>query len=182
MLFRSYIRGRLKAIIVKRAIDGFVPRDTSARRTAVDNQRNSAINFGDTGHDVPVRRHQQLPRQPITSAPNRGIRSDIDESLREISNNLDLSPSKHSGKGAPKNGQKKRDWKKIAKRAAIAITVIVLGIGIFLGVRALMAGNAVFKGDIFGFVQKKPLKQNTHGRSNILILDTSELFRSYDEL
>ncbi len=160
--------------MVKRAIDGFVPRNTPARRAPVDSQKKPAVNFGDMGHTVSVRRQQQLPPRPITSAPNRGVRSDIDESLREISNNLDLSPSKHSGKGAPKNGQKKRDWKKIAKRATIAITVIVLGIGIFLGVRALMAGNAVFKGDIFGFVQKKPLKQDAHGRSNILILGTSE--------
>ena len=158
--------------MVKRAIDGFVPRNTPARRAPVDSQKKPAVNFGDMGHTVSVRHQQQLPPRPITSAPNRGVRSDIDESLREISNNLDLSPSKHSGKGAPKNGQKKRDWKKIAKRAAIAITVIVLGIGIFLGVRALMAGNAVFKGDIFGFVQKKPLKQDAHGRSNILILGT----------
>ena len=160
--------------MVKRAIDGFVPRNTPARRAPVDSQKKPAVNFGDMGHAVSVRRQQQLPPRPITSAPNRGVRSDIDESLREISNNLDLSPSKHSGKGAPKNGQKKRDWKKIAKRATIAITVIVFGIGIFLGVRALMAGNAVFKGDIFGFVQKKPLKQDAHGRSNILILGTSE--------
>ena len=138
------------------SIDGFVPRNTPARRAPIDSQKKPAVNFGDMGHTVSVRRQQQLPPQPITSAPNRGVRSDIDESLREISNNLDLSPSKHSGKGSPKNGQKKRDWKKIAKRTAIAVTVVVLGIGIFLGVRALMAGNAVFKGDIFGFVQKKP--------------------------
>lgn len=158
--------------MVKRAIDGFVPRDDSVHRPTV-NERNKAVDFGDMGHAVPVRK-QQLPLQqrPATSDTN-SIRSDIDESLREIGNSLDLSQPVRGSK-QPKNGRLKRDWKKIAKRAVIAIVVIVLGIGIFLGVRALMAGNAVFKGDIFGFVQKKPLKQDANGRSNILILGTSE--------
>ena len=73
--------------MVKRAIDGFVPRNTPARRAPVDSQKKPAVNFGDMGHAVSVRRQQQLPPRPITSAPNRGVRSDIDESLREISNN-----------------------------------------------------------------------------------------------
>lgn len=98
--------------MVKRAIDGFVPRNTPARRAPVDSQKKPAVNFGDMGHTVSVRRQQQLPPRPITSAPNRGVRSDIDESLREISNNLDLSPSKHSGKGAPKMAKKSAIGKK----------------------------------------------------------------------
>ena len=53
------------------------------------------------------------------------------------------------------------------------VLIIVLAIGWF-AYRALMASKSVFKGDLFGLVQQKPLKQDANGRSNILILGTSE--------
>jgi len=40
--------------------------------------------------------------------------------------------------------------------------------------RAFMASSHIFKGDIFGLIQQKELKADSNGRSNILLLGTSE--------
>ena len=37
-----------------------------------------------------------------------------------------------------------------------------------------MASSHIFKGDIFGLIQQKELKADSNGRSNILLLGTSE--------
>lgn len=123
-----------------------------------------------------------LPKPaPISTAPRTAARTanglnraDIDKSLREISNQLSDVDD------APKGGKKKRGKKpvsrrrKIIKRVIIALVVVILLVVGWFAYRALMAGKSVFKGDLLGFVQQKPLKQDANGRSNILILGTSE--------
>lgn len=75
-------------------------------------------------------------------------------------------------------GKKKRHQpigkKKLIKRIAIALGILILLIGGYLAVKAIMASASVFKGDIFGLVQSEPLKKDANGRSNIVIFGTSE--------
>lgn len=101
-------------------------------------------------------------------------RSDVDESLREI----DTAPApetKLPKKARKRGGEKARfDRRKNAKRVVIALLVAVVAVGGWLAIRAVLASNAIFKGDLFGLVQSVPLKQDKNGRSNILIFGTSE--------
>lgn len=108
--------------------------------------------------------NQGLSRQ--TSALSR---SDVDESLRDIDSTSVQAPKQQHRRGGLKSNRKK-----IIKRVAIALLVIMLALGAWLGVKALLASSSVFKGDVFGLIQQKELKTDANGRSNILVLGTSE--------
>ncbi len=76
---------------------------------------------------------------------------------------------KRGGRGKPRSAR--RIW---TKRIIIALVVIAIGFaGVFVA-RALMASSRIFKGDLLGFIQQKELKKDANGRSNILLLGTSE--------
>src|SRR5690606_30633859 len=105
---------------------------------------------------------------PPVITPEKGhglVRSEIEESLSQIDQ---------------QSGQKKKrrklplNRKKFIKRLLIALLLIVLAGGVFLGIKALIASGNIFKGDLFGLVQSAPLKTDANGRSNILIFGTSE--------
>jgi anionic cell wall polymer biosynthesis LytR-Cps2A-Psr (LCP) family protein len=63
---------------------------------------------------------------------------------------------------------------RLVKPILIFILIIGLLIGAWLGVKTLLASNSIFKGDVFGLIQHKDLKMDSNGRSNILVLGTSE--------
>ncbi len=93
-------------------------------------------------------------------------RADIDESLREID---DTPPPK----------KKRRTWRRIGFKRLFKWFVILalfagVAVGGWLGYKALGSVNSVFRGSILGLTQKKPLKQDVNGRSNVLIFGTSE--------
>ncbi len=97
-------------------------------------------------------------------------RSDVDESLAEIdAEERDEEPKKP---GRPP--RKPLSKKKIIKWAILALILIALGIGGFFVYRVLSTGGSVFRGDIFGLLQQKDLKMDANGRSNVLIIGTSE--------
>lgn len=56
----------------------------------------------------------------------------------------------------------------------IVLLIAAIGFGGWVGVKTLLASNAVFKGDIFGLVQQRQLKMDGNGRTNILVFGTSE--------
>lgn len=88
-------------------------------------------------------------------------RSDIDESLKKF----EEKPFK----------KKKRITKKGVKRFFKVLAVIIVLIGLFLLVKAFIAGSKIFGGNLFdAFSSSQPLKQDANGRSNILIFGTSE--------
>ena len=74
-------------------------------------------------------------------------------------------------KGRKKPQSTRRKW---IKRIIIALVIIGVGFGGMLLWRAFMASSHIFKGDIFGLIQQKDLKADSNGRSNILLLGTSE--------
>ena len=159
----------------KSTIEGFVPR------------RGSGGLSSDGAHQkLPPARVSNFERravisdtapQPITqtnglrpTASHGLTRSDIDESLKQI----DRGPQPGELTKKHKRGGVKSRRRKITKRIVIAIIIILVGIGAFIAIKAFIASGSVFKGDLFGLVQQKKLKQDEGGRSNILILGTSE--------
>lgn len=161
----------------KISADGFIPRrsatgaglskhtrlsDTPAsphglkRRTAPDTQQ--AL-----GHQGVAPSEHGVSRQPTATIR----RSDIDESLRDID----------AQEAAPKPRRRGGLWsqrKRIVKSLMFIIVVVGVAIGGWLGVKTILASNSIFKGDIFGLIQHKELKKDAKGRSNILVVGTSE--------
>lgn len=167
------------------AIDGFVPR------------RSPGVIGSDVNRTLPPAQLTNFNRPPVPHAPNanpataaprrhapapeastnalkpdqtRGlVRADIDESLREI----DAAPKdKKSKRHHAKSGKTRR--RRIIKWLSIIILLGLVGSGIYVAIHAVLASNSVFKGDIFGLVQQKKLKQDEGGRTNILLFGTSE--------
>ena len=64
--------------------------------------------------------------------------------------------------------------KRIIKWTLIGIVLVIVALGAYVGIKALMATGNVFQGNILGLTQREPLKQDANGRSNILIFGTSE--------
>ncbi len=162
-------------------IDGFVPRRSP---TSVGSDVNRTLppadltNFqrtiaGQSAAKV-KKSHQPIEPEASTLKPveSHGLsRSDIDESLREI----DEKPEeKKRGRGRKAGKGKHPRRRKIIKWVIIAILLALLGVGIYVGVKAVLASNSVFNGDIFGLVQHKKLQQDEGGRTNILVFGTSE--------
>jgi hypothetical protein len=142
------------------SMDGFVPRRP--------NRRVGGAIAGQKPVDQPKPR--ELNASPA-AMPKRGVikRSEIDESLRGIDDTETSSPRKN--RATPVQKSNRRKW---IKRIAILLLVILIGIGAYVGLKAISASNNVFKGNIFEVFQNVPLKQDSNGRSNILIVGTSE--------
>lgn len=106
-----------------------------------------------------------LPRrQNVAPASSSGLkRSDIDESLQKFDQ---------------VEGKKRRRFrpsKKLFKRIFLFLLVIIVLIGGYLGIKALIAGSNIFGGNLFDILsQAQPLKTDVNGRSNVLIFGTSE--------
>ena len=171
----------------KRAVDGFVPRRQLPEVSVEGLERSPSGNSMRRRVTASGANHTGLPKPLSSPAPSRAAQrastagrsdsADIDASLQEIGNlsDLDVSPTPSGRRRRDKKSHKPISRRrKIIKRGIIAfILIIVLTAGWF-AYRALMASKSVFKGDLFGLVQQKPLKQDANGRSNILILGTSE--------
>jgi polyisoprenyl-teichoic acid--peptidoglycan teichoic acid transferase len=171
----------------RHSIDGFVPRRAGSRlgeqhpgQAGDLRRRQSSPQLA--GVRPPARRAVQsgAPKAQQGAAPlgysDRGLlRRDIDDSLNSIPDTAPNAPKKRSwlfGKkkivaGKPKN-------RRIVKWAIIAIVIILAAIGGWLAYKTFTASNNIFKGNIFGLAQSQPLKQDSNGRSNILVLGTSE--------
>lgn len=169
----------------RHSIDGFVPRRAGSQLG--EQHPNQA---GDLR-----RRHGQQPgglQRPSSqsygtgaaqqgAAPlrysDRGLaRRDIDESLSNIGDTSPEVPKKRKWlfrkKAAAlpaKTG--KRRW---VKWAIISVVIILGLLGSWLAYKTLNASGNIFKGNILGLIQSQPLKQDANGRSNILVLGTSE--------
>lgn len=160
------------------SIDGFIP-------------RRSGNELGDLGHldafdaeklnvepkllnvkgDNPDR---ELGRQSMGQSVGR---SDIDESLRDIDDTArqEKKPSRRQRKRIEKMSKKPRGkWRRFTKWFLIVGVVSIVAVGGFALYKFIAAGNNIFQGNLFGLFQNQPLKQDGNGRSNFLILGTSE--------
>lgn len=150
------------------SIDGFVPRrpggvvggSNDVRRDAKAEVTSSPLRQSNSAQQVPA---DKLPR------PTGGLRrSEIDESLKGID-----TPPEGSGKKRKSPEQRARRRKTI-KRLVILFFILIIGLGIFMGIRTLMASGNVLRGNPLDFIQHTPLKMDANGRSNVLVVGTSE--------
>lgn len=167
------------------SIDGFVPRrartslgtrsslGTDARRNSQTRPQSvSANSKGLRG----INRTMSNTASPLRS--NRGIgRADIDESLSNI-DQLSKSPKKISRR-------QKRIMKKLARkpkskirrlveRCLIVLAILGLCIGGYFIYKISNAGGNMLQGSLTDLFQTKKLKMDSKGRSNFLVLGTSE--------
>jgi LCP family protein required for cell wall assembly len=107
---------------------------------------------------------------------DRGLsRQDIAESL----NGINDSAPKTAKKGKWPFGKKKLQApvlkkRRVTKWVIITIVTILVLVGGWLAYKTFHASGNIFKGNILGLIQSQPLKQDTNGRTNILVLGTSE--------
>jgi len=155
-------------------VDGFVP-------------RKSGSNLGDQhqkGADSRVRPIDRSLHTNSQSATPLGIprieksigRIDIDESLREIDDGQSTTTRTHLDRKSigVKVKRPAGRFKKIIKYILIFILLAGLAAGGYMGYKFIMAGGNIFNGNILDIINNQPLKQDENGRSNFLILGTSE--------
>lgn len=156
----------------KPSMDGFVPRRPGSQlgeRHVGSPNRQQVSPMG-------LRQADPTPKEmpAVIQRSQLGIaKSDIDESLRGIDAPEEESKRGHRRRRSKDKGavSKKR---RIIKWVLIFIAVAILAVGGWLAYKTLIAGGNVFKGSLLGLIQNKPLKQDENGRSNILVLGTSE--------
>ena len=144
------------------SLDGFVPRRPGAQ-SATELGKQSGDRFNTPRPISTVAR----PSSKTVGASSI-VRGELDESLKGI----DLP---EEGKNAKKrrSGKQKSKLRRIIKWVVILLVIAGLGIGGYLAYKTLNAGGQIFKGSLLDIVQNQPLKQDTNGRSNILVVGTS---------
>lgn len=154
------------------SMDGFVPR----RRGTTAGSTKGALSSSTESAVRPVELQDVSARKGSLERSNMGLsRSDIDESLREIDDeefNLDKKPKKGRKKDKVQKPHSKK--RKIIKWIVLLLLAALVGVGVWMGYKFIASTDNIFKGDIFGLVQKKELKMDSKGRSNVLIFGTSE--------
>ncbi len=149
-------------------LDGFIPRRANS-------QLGEQHRPGASKNETPSGLHPGRPEgaaRPTTLRPSNAaaIRSEIDESLKSIDTDGQLTKGKKNRRrGAPRSRTKR-----IIKWVIILFLVVALGVGAWVAYKAFHAGGNIFKGSILDLVQEQPLKQDANGRSNVLIVGTSE--------
>ena len=108
----------------------------------------------------------------------RGLgRSDITESLQ----NIDISSEKSHKLSRKelkllkkKNKKPKKLWVRIVKWVILLIILSGLAVGGYFAYKIANTGGNIFQGNILAIFDNQPLKKDINGRSNFLILGTSE--------
>lgn len=153
------------------SIDGFVPRRSGAQ---VGGLHASDAKPAKTNHTTLRELHTASSNSHRTEPARRQVgikRSEIDESLKGIDAPSGDGSKKQKRRKSPEQKARRR---KVIKRVALLLIVILVAVGGYVGVRALMASDRVLNGNILDVFQNKPLQQDSNGRSNILVLGTSD--------
>lgn len=148
----------------KHSVDGFVPRNRGRAVGAVP------VHTPADPKLPHVNAPEHTPGIETDNRPRVGVsRSEIDDSLKQID-----EPERDTKGRVKKTPEQKAKRKKIIKRVLICLLVIILAVGGYVGFKVFAAGSKAFRGNILDFVQKAPLKTDENGRSNILVVGTSE--------
>lgn len=165
------------------SIDGFIPRRAGSQLG--DHHGQSSVPPRRMPQPAPAPSHNGLRQsatigtaaqqgsKPLAYSSGGLMRRDIDESLDSIP--AIEQPKKPKWRfGRRRAGAAGPNKRKIFKWASIVVVIVMILVGGWLAYRTLVASGNIFKGNIFGLVQSAPLKQDANGRSNIVILGTSE--------
>ncbi len=145
------------------SIDGFVPRRPQSQLGRAADKRETTIGVVSSDRGL----HENSIEKSERTAASIS-RTEIDSSLEGI----DTAPEgKKHRRRSPEERAKRR---KIIKRVLLLLFLIAIAIGGYVGVKALLASGNVFKGNVFDLIQHTPLKMDANGRTNVLVLGTSE--------
>lgn len=162
------------------SIDGFVPRRTGSQLGELHDNK-MRLQAQAEIVDRTLHSGDEL-REPVGVArPHQSVgRTDIDESLREIDNEpveKVTRRTRRAKKIADKKARKAKKsmvWRIIKWIIILIISAVILFAGYTL-YQTYIAGGKIFKGNLFDiFTTNQPLKQDSNGRTNILVLGTSE--------
>lgn len=157
-------------------IDGFVPRRPT--RSIGDAKQEGSHRLGRTdGQNQIGEPKQQLTstESSVQNPPRHVTRSDISESLQHIDDEAVVPPKKRKlfgrkkHRSAPISPRKKR-----IKRAILALLILMVVLGAYVGIKALLASANIFQGNVFDILLSKPLKEDANGRTNILVLGSTD--------
>jgi LCP family protein required for cell wall assembly len=153
----------------RHSIDGFVPRRPGSQ---LGDRHVGASNDEKEAEKPAYRPTGLLPSDKSTIKRSElGIaRTDLDDSLKGI----DQPEESRKDRKRRKKGAPKSKARRIIKRVVIVLVILLVAVGGWMAYKALHAGGNIFKGNILDLVQNKPLKQDANGRSNILVLGTSQ--------
>ncbi len=160
------------------SIDGFVPR----RGPSVGGTRTQEVgrpvfekraSIGRASRPIVA---NQTPEESISSRRNAALsHSDITDSLSKIADEETKQPKKRRWPfGRKRSASPAGSRKKLVKRIAILLVILLIGLGGFLAYKVLWAGGNVFQGNLLGVFQSQPLKMDSNGRTNIVVFGTSE--------
>lgn len=160
----------------KNSIDGFIHRRPVGGAQNKNGQITGGLSKSSSSKVSPFKQDDSKPigvvRPEYGNSKKDQIgalkRSDIDESLKKI----DSLSSKSSRRRQPK--PQKGKVRRIIKRVILLLILLGAGAGVWLGIKVVTTSDSIFKGNIFGLIQEKELKQDENGRTNILVLGTSE--------
>lgn len=172
------------------SIDGFVPRRPTQQpvRQSPERTRRPVSTTGDVGLRRPTAR-AAAPTSPTLHRSAQGLdrseegmrhsgqslsRNDIDESLNAINEPVEKKISKRRQRRLRKTKKPMTRKRRIIKWTIITVLILGLLFGGWFAYKILSNGGSVFKGGLLGLIQTQPLKQDSNGRSNILVLGTSD--------
>lgn len=160
-------------------IDGFVPRRSSEQLGELHDDHDRNVFFGSmedrqlssTGTD-----ESRSLGQPQVGNELAGF--DIDNSLRNL--DIPIKPAKKLSRRQRRQLEKqvikrpRSPIKKIIKWVFLLLLLAGLSVGGYAAYKFVLAGQSIFQGSILNIFKNKPLKQDSNGRSTLLILGTSE--------
>ena len=155
-------------------IDGFVPRRTRSQLGDLHSKRPSAKT---EMISRPLHSGGGVSQRVGEARQNQSIgRSDINDSLHDIDSLGGRPNHRRSGRRQINNKplKRRRPIKRILKWSGLAILLAGLILGGYVVSKFLSAGTSIFKGNVLDIIKTQSLKQDSNGRSNFLILGTSE--------
>lgn len=154
------------------AIDGFVPRNN--RRTLGNASDPSAKRIGQPHPEAAISSSSTQPLQTAGGVERRRVsRQEVDDSLKDIDNEVIEKPRRRGLLGRRKNKPPKSRRRKITGWIIKALIVILLIVGGWLAYNFIANTTSILKGNIFDIFQNKPLKTDENDRTNILVFGTS---------
>ena len=160
------------------SIDGFVPRRPQSQ--IGDHHRTGASR-------APVQRKELKSAADTKGAPLGVSRPGRQIGQTDLRRSLDNIPDDSTLRSRPLSRREKRRQKKAARTrtqvvrrriitvVAWLLVAVLVGVAGFLGYKALTASGHVLNGNFLDILtQHQPLKEDEHGRSNFLILGSSE--------
>lgn len=162
----------------KDSLDGFIPRRPGNRLGEMHQVKNPNAAIKPIDRTLHSRANVSTDRVGVPRAGKQMGMSDLEDSLRQIDAESPQDGGKKSRRQRRKD--KKADKKpigkvrRIIKWTVIAILVALVALVGYLVVKGINASGNVLQGSIFDIVQHQPLKEDKNGRSNFLLLGTSE--------